>query len=261
MTTDYPPATIMGAHQRKLASKFVDQEYELSIWLPFDYEQTDKNYATLYVLDAPIYFGGAVYIAMSSNWDGVIPEMIVVGVGAAVKNWDEWDPLRDRDLNSVEIPGRPWSGHADNFIEFVEKELVPFIDSNYRTQENDRVIWGHSSGATFGLKLMFHKTHLFNRIIATSPSFEHSGGIIYDYQDDLARDALSANVQLFVSVGSLEKTYSAKAKDFMRDLAERNMQNLQLHTMILDGFDHVAANFPGLIYGLRTVYGTPKPEN
>jgi predicted alpha/beta superfamily hydrolase len=255
MNTNHSPATIMGAHKRTLASRFVDQEYELSIWVPFDYEQSEKDYPTLYVLDAPIFYGGAVYIAMCNNWDGVIPEMIVVGVGAQVKNWEEWDPLRDRDLSSVEIPGRPWSGHADNFIRFVEKELLPFVDSNYRTQRADRIIWGHSSGATFALKLMFHKTHLFNRIIATSPSFEHGGKAIYDYHQDLATDALPSKVRLFVSVGSLENTYSARARDFMRDLAERKMRNLQLHTMILDGFDHAAANFPGFIYGLRAVYG------
>lgn len=254
MNSNYPPATIMGAHTRMLASRFVEQEYELSIWVPFDYEQSDKNYPTLYVLDAPIYFGGAAYITMCNNWDGVIPEMIVVGVGAQVNNWEEWDPLRDRDLVSVEIPGRPWSGHADNFIQFVEHELLPFVESNYRTQRDDRVIWGHSSGATFALKLMFHKTHLFHRIIATSPSFEHSGRTIYDYQEDLARNSFSSKVRLFVSVGSLENTYSARAKDLMQDLAERNIKNLELHTMILDGFDHIAANFPGFIYGLRAVY-------
>jgi predicted alpha/beta superfamily hydrolase len=255
MKTNYPPATIMGAHTRKLASRFVEQEYELSIWLPFNYEQSDKNYPTLYVLDAPIYFGGAAYIAMCNNWDGVTPEMIVVGVGAQVKKWDEWDPLRDRDLVSVEIPGRPYSGHADNFIQFVEHELIPFVDTNYRTQKDDRVIWGHSSGATFALKVMFHKTHLFNRYIATSPSFKHSGRTIYDYHQDLTIAALPSKVRLFVSVGSLETTYSAKARPFMQGLAERNLQNLELHTMILDGFDHTVANFEGFIHGLRAVYG------
>lgn len=254
MSINHPPATIMGTHKRILTSKFVDQEYELSIWLPFDYEESDKDYPTLYVLDAPVYFGGAAYITMCNNWDGVIPEMIVVGVGAEVKNWNEWDPLRDRDLSSVEIPGRPYSGHADNFIQFIEEELLPFVDSNYRTQKTDRVIWGHSQGATLTLKLMFHKTHLFNRIIATSPTFDHSGKVFYDYDPDLTVDALSSEVRLFISVGSLENTYSAKAKDFMLDLAEHKIQNLQLHTMILDGFNHVAANFPGFIYGLRAVY-------
>lgn len=257
MNTNHPPATIMGTHTRLLASKFVDQEYELSIWVPFNYDESDKRYPTLYVLDAPIYFGGAAYIAMLNNWDGIIPEMIVVGVGAQVKNWDEWDPLRDRDLASVELPGRPWSGqsgHADSFIQFVEHELIPFVDANYRTQKDDRVIWGHSLGATFALRLMFHYTYLFNRYIVTSPTFEDSGRTIYDYHQDLATDALPAQVRLFVSVGSLETTYSAKARPFMQDLAKRNLQNLELHTMILDGFNHIAANFEGFIHGLRAVY-------
>lgn len=254
MGKSYPEATIMGTHVRKLYSNFVDFEYELSIWLPFNYDESDNDYPTLYVLDGPIYFGGASYIAMCNSWDGVIPEMIVVGIGAKVKNWDDWDPLRDRDLVSVEIPGRPWSGHADDFLKFVDQELLPFIDSNYRTNKDDRVIWGHSLGATFALNVMFNKTYLFKRYIATSPSFVHSGKPIYDYQKDLAINSLDSEVRLFVSVGSLETTYSAKAQPFMHALAERNLQNLKLDTMILDGFDHIAANFQGFIYGLRAVY-------
>jgi hypothetical protein len=42
----------------------------------------------------------------------------------------------------------------------------------------------------------------------------------------------------------------------MHALAERNLQNLKLHPMILDRFDHIAASFPGFIYGLRAIYTT-----
>ncbi len=128
------------------------------------------------------------------------------------------------------------------------------MDSNYRTKKEDRIIWGHSSGGTFALNVMFNKTHLFNRYIVTSPSFVHSGKTIYDYQKDLAVNSLPSEVRLFISVGSLETTYSARAQPFMQALAERNLQNLKLHTMILDGFDHIAANFQGFMHGLRAVY-------
>jgi len=239
---------------RKLYSKFVDFEYELSIWLPGNYDSSEKEYPTLYVLDAPFYFGGAAYIAAGNNWDGVTPEMIVIGVGARVNSWDEWDPIRDRDLNHVELPTKPWSGHADAFQKFVGQELMPFVDSNYRTKKDDRLIWGHSAGATFALRVMFSETQLFHRYIVTSPSFDFLDKTIYDYQKDLAIASLPSEVHLFVSVGSLENTYSAKAQSFMYDLAERNLQNLKLHTMVLDGFDHIAASFPGFIYGLRAVY-------
>lgn len=60
MKSDYPPATILGSHTRLLPSTIVDDEYELSIWLPLSYEASKQAYPTLYVLDPPIFFGSMV---------------------------------------------------------------------------------------------------------------------------------------------------------------------------------------------------------
>ena len=156
-------------------------------------------------------------------------------------------------LRLIQLPGDDTEVRVKEAWTQRPKEVTAVV-SCLEARSFDHLAFSRVASATFALKLMFHKTHLFNRIIATSPSFEHSGKTIYDYHQDLAMGALPSKVRLFVSVGSLENTYSARARDFMRDLEERKFRNLQLHTMILDGFDHIAANFPGFIYGLRAVY-------
>ena len=73
-----------------------------------------------------------------------MPEVIVVGV----TNTD-----RTRDLSPSRDPNFPTSGGADRFLDFFEKELVPFVESGYRTAPF-RIFAGHSAGGLFALHAM-----------------------------------------------------------------------------------------------------------
>jgi hypothetical protein len=88
-----------------------------------------------------------------------MPEVIVVGV----KNTD-----RTRDLSPSHDPKAPTSGGADRFLEFFEKELVPFVESGYRTAPF-RIFAGHSAGGLFALHSMRARPGLFQAVIAVSP--------------------------------------------------------------------------------------------
>jgi len=66
-----------------------------------------------------------------------------------MKIWGEW----------------PLAGGADNFKKFMQEELVPFIDSNYRTVKNDRTIAGLSFGGLFAAYVLFAEPSLFQRYI------------------------------------------------------------------------------------------------
>jgi predicted alpha/beta superfamily hydrolase len=60
------------------------------------------------------------------------------------------------------------SGNADRFLEFIEKELVPWTEATYRTAPL-RVLAGHSAGGNFALHAMRVRPALFQAIIAASP--------------------------------------------------------------------------------------------
>ena len=257
MKTNYPPATILGCHTRMLRSTIVNDEYELSIYLPPSYESSEQRYPTLYVLDSPMVFSSAVTGAYYQNWNSVVgvPEMIVVGIGKQMKSLDEWWPIRERDYLPIAPPNNPdMGGQADAFLNFFDQELIPFIDTNYRTQQDDRIIWGASMGGIFVLYAMFNKTHLFHRYISTCPSFVLGGKIVFDYEQILASESLPLEARLFVSVGTADHEFAPNVEAFMSALSARALPNLKFKTFLVDGLGHAPALLPSLVYGIEAVY-------
>ena len=59
--------------------------------------------------------GLAVGIVMTHVWEGLLPELIVVGIGKPMETLDEWWAIRTRDYSSKPLPGDDGSGHADAF--------------------------------------------------------------------------------------------------------------------------------------------------
>ena len=256
MNTNDPHATIPDTHSRTLYSKIVNDEYELSIYLPPSYESSDQTYSTLYVLDSPLVFGSAVTAAMTQNWDSVadVPEMIIVGIGKRFDSLDPWWPIRERDYVPTLIPTIPHAGHAASFLDFMDKELIPFIDTEYRTQPNDRVIWGNSLGGIFVLYAMFNRTNLFTRYISVCPAFYYGEKTIFDYELALSADSLATETRLFVAVGAQDHQYGPNVEAFMDALSTRKMPNLTFQTLVLDGLGHAPACVPALYYGIEAVY-------
>jgi predicted alpha/beta superfamily hydrolase len=255
MRSDYPQAEILGSHIRTLYSNRVDDEYELSIWLPLSYDTSKQDYPALYVLDSPYFFGTAVFGAAAQNLDGNVPEMIVVGIGKHINDFDEWPPFRARDYAPVALSGRPDSGHAATFLSFLDRELIPFVDTNYRTQRNDRTIWGHSLSGIFVLYLMFNRAKLFNRYIATSPAFVLEGETLLDPR--LATtNPIASKARLFVSVGSSDQEFGPNIATFVSAMSASDIPDLTFLTSVLDGFGHSAAALPGFFQGLVAVFSS-----
>src|SRR5207248_2425023 len=61
----------------------------------------------------------------TEEMSGVIPPMIVVGIDNMGFN------TRERDMTPTADPKIAHSGRGENFINFMEKELIPYVESNY----------------------------------------------------------------------------------------------------------------------------------
>jgi predicted alpha/beta superfamily hydrolase len=127
--------------------------------VPESYARTTRRYPVLYLTDAEAQFEHTRATAAFLSRNGFMPEVIVVGV----TNTD-----RTRDLSPSHDPKVPTSGGADRFLDFFEKELVPFVESGYRTAPF-RIFAGHSAGGLFALHSMREKPGLFQAVIAVSP--------------------------------------------------------------------------------------------
>lgn len=141
-----------------------------------------QRYPVLYLLDGESHFQSVVGLVQQlsqANGNSVLPEMIIV----AIPNTD-----RTRDLTPTHVVNdQPFmdsnfsktSGGGENFVSFIEKELMPHVDSAYQTSPY-KLFVGHSFGGLTVMNVLTNHTKLFNAYIAIDPS------MWYDHQHFLA---------------------------------------------------------------------------
>lgn len=151
-------------------SKVLGEERTLLVSLPDAYGRSKARYPVLYLTDAETQFAHTSATAAFLARNGFMPGVIVVGI----VNTD-----RTRDLTPSRDPQFPGSGGADRFLEFLETELVPFVEATYRTAPF-RIFAGHSAGGTFAFHAMRVKPDLFQAIVAVSP------WLVWDKRRELA---------------------------------------------------------------------------
>jgi predicted alpha/beta superfamily hydrolase len=249
------PVTIAGTQKFSYTSTIANQEYELLVHLPGNYDQQkDKTYPVLFLLDAQWDFPLVTGLYGSQYYDGFIPGIIIVGI-----TWGGKDPnpgqLRFRDFTPAVSNQPPGTGNADKFLGFIKKELIPFIDSRFRTKKNDRVLAGSSLGGLFTLYALFTEPSLFNRYFLTSPALQWGNGIILELEKQYAEKKLPLDARLYMAHGDLE--YPGPFERFAEHLKKRQYKGLQLQTRILDHTGHSGTKAEGYTRGLQWVFDRP----
>ena len=118
-------ADITESLSYKLFSKILNEDRGLTIKLPKNYQlNNEKRYQVLYLLDGAENLSHTFGTLDSLNQNNYAPELIVVGI----KN-----TIRMRDLTPTPRKVFEKSGGGERFLDFIEFELIPYIDSHFRT--------------------------------------------------------------------------------------------------------------------------------
>lgn len=151
-------------------SDVLDEDREYWISMPESYHQegsSHKHYPLLIVLDGRLHFrsvsGMVNYMSAGYNRNRRIPEMIVV----AIQNVSR---TRDFTPDKIVTSRKNDFGGGDNFLSFLETELIPDLDSRFRTMPY-RILFGHSLGGLLATHAYMKAETLFNAFIAVDPSF------------------------------------------------------------------------------------------
>jgi len=128
-------------------SKILGEERKIWVYVPAsDDLYSELSYPVVYLLDGDAHFFsvmGIIQQLSEVNMNMVLPRMILIGI----TNTD-----RPRDLTPShvttdgEIPDSNFfttSGGSEKFTSFIEKELIPFVDSSYSASPY-RILIGHS---------------------------------------------------------------------------------------------------------------------
>lgn len=232
-----------------LISEFAADSFFILVSVPDDYNSSTMKYPVLYVLDGDIAFGMAASISRYLQIGNNIPETIVVGIGYGSLN-KSVVKKRNRDYRPDQ------TGGADNFMEFINKELIPYIDSNYKTIPGDRTIIGYSLGGLFCLYTLFTSPESFSCYIIGSPNLSWDNYSIYSYEEKSPEKIGDKKLNIFISVGSEESEdrYFNPVDSLVTRIQQHNYSGVSLETKVFDGSGHLEGPPESLTHGLISVF-------
>ncbi len=242
--------SILSAQVRDIKSKIMDEEFELIIQLPGNYSKDlTKKYPTLYYCDgfydAPTWFE----IYGVQLYDKTITDAITVGFSYAGDNRD-FEKLRARDYTPTDPGKQGKTGYAEKFLEVIENEIIPFVESNYRSDSNQRMLGGCSLGGLFPIYVMLTKAELFKSYIAASPAVTWDRNWIFNYEDSFHNNNSSLPVSLYMCVGEKEGLCEP-VKKFDEVLRNHNYGNFRYKFRVLENTYHAGSKPEGYQRGLQ----------
>jgi predicted alpha/beta superfamily hydrolase len=239
--------------------------YQIYVSLPPSYaSQPARRYPVLYLCDGYWDFGLVRSFYGGLLWDKDAPEIIIVGIGYPGANPD-FDALRAYDYTPVPAPAadhdaRP-SGHASEFLRFLESEIIPFVEREYRADRSFRALGGSSLGGLFTLYAMFERPGLFQGYIAASPAVEWARGWLLGREADYATTHKELPARLFVSgAGEEWPAFLAAIRRFDAQLQTRHYGGLAYRWRLIDGERHAGTKPEAFNRGLRFVFAPLAPS-
>lgn len=217
-----------------IKSKLLNETRELNIYLPLNYlADSSKTYPVIYLLDGSrdedfIHISGIVQFG-SFSWINMIPESIVVGIGNVDRKRDFTYPSQNK-LDQEEFPT---SGQSEKFINFLENELQPFIDSTYKTADSKTII-GQSLGGLLATEILFKKPELFDNFIIVSPSLWWDDEKLIDRQPK----PYDSPKSIFIAGGKEGEVMERTAKELFEKLKMNKKQNTNLFYEFLKDKTH-----------------------
>jgi predicted alpha/beta superfamily hydrolase len=255
MREQYPRTALFGTEERTLFCPTLGREYHLSVALPDNYHKSTQAYPVIYVLDSDLIFGMAAGLTPLANWFAAAPEAIIVGIGYGMESYDQWVQLRERDFKLPEVRDAPPDSAANVFLDALVHEMIPFIETNYRTMPSDRCLYGYSSSGFFVLYALFQQPDAFQRYISGSGDLYIAYPYVIQHDAQLAARAAANPIQLYLSAGELEDDQFPYFHQLAAFLEQGSYPGLTLTTEIYSGEGHGSAVLAlTYLHGLRMVY-------
>lgn len=192
-----------------------------------------SGYPVIYLLD-----GNSVFHTMVETLrlqchrpdkTGILPA-VVVGIGYetegqyAPDRFYDYTPYPNTNFkNRLDSASVPEQGGAAEFLQFIEEELKPQIESEFNVDRRRQTIFGHSLGGLFTLYAMFSKPQAFSCYIAGSPSIHWNQEYLQELEQRFVERVKEepCHVRLLLGAGEHERSHVTGNCISASELAER----------------------------------------
>lgn len=251
--------------EETIPSKILGQERKIWIHIPNSNggnKIKDRgHYPVVYVLDGSENFNTVVSITEHMEESSLCPPMIVVGI-VPIERLSELTTGKDKELPNV-------VGSGDKFMSFVEKELIPYIDTNYPTTTYKTLI-GHSLGGLTVINTLLHHPDLFNAYVSLEASLwwnnkksvEEANTILptRNYNGKTLFIAMANRMERGVDTSSVQKDTSGSTAlirsnlEFIKLLNNNKKDQLRYSYKFYKDDDHPSVRLIGEYDALRFIF-------
>lgn len=188
----------------------LNRERNIWVYLPPSYDESNDNYPVLYMQD-----GQSLFKSKETEWqvdeslesifkDKKAKETIIVGIESDPETrFNEYAPWKNQ-VND--------GGEGDLYVDFIVKELKPYIDEKFRTlkdRENTSIA-GASMGGYISLYATMKYQDVFGKVAAFSPIFGFNKA---PYVAFINKEKMKEDVKIYLDAGENEEEFPLAAQD------------------------------------------------
>jgi len=179
-------APIVVANKFTFKSTILGNTRTFYVHLPNNYQTSDDTYPVLYITDGDRKMLRVASVTHELSYFAKrIPQMIVVGIAN--------DGTRRANLSL--LPS------SMEFLKFITKELKPYIEKTYRTN-NENLLLGSSAGGQLAIRALLETPDEFDAYFAISPSLYYNDFNLVKKAKAIALNKKRRNKTLYLSLAN-----------------------------------------------------------
>ena len=242
-------AQIPAVTKLTIKSQVLGEDRVILVRTPQAYATNNLKYPVLYMTDGDAHLAHTSSTIQFLAQNGRMSEMILVGI----TNTDRTRDLTPAKANGPNAAQFATAGGADNFLKFIETELIPEIEKTFRTQPF-RILAGHSLGGLFTVHTLITRPELFNSYIAVSPSLQWADETTLKRAEEFFKTRKELNATLFTSLGNEPGDIGKDFVAFKELLASTHIKGFEWEAEQMKDEDHGSVVLRSHYFGLRKVY-------
>jgi enterochelin esterase-like enzyme len=220
----------------KLQSKELNREWSYSVYLPKNYNDIESTFPVLYLLHGNGDDENAwepIYTIVDSLIECGKIEPVILVIPSGKRGW--------------------WVNSAENYESAVIKELIPQIDSDYRTiaSRDGRLVAGYSMGGFGALRYGLAYSELFRACAIFSPAL---------YNEEPPEGSSSRTSGIFGTPFSIEKWNELNYPNALNEYLKKNEEGFFFIGAGDDDWNHTEGKEYNVEYQIVVLYQKLKKE-
>lgn len=255
------PINIGSRHT--ITSKILNEQRDIIIGLPQNYQPESKSYAVVVLLDGNYHFISTYGTIEYLSKRFLMPEAILVAIPSTNRVKDLTPTNTLVNFDGSEDNSLLESGGGANFLKFIQNEVLVWVEENYSVSSLE-VIIGHSWGGLTVTQSFFGNNDKFEKFLAIDPSYWWDDNYFIKYVNQTTKTDISHQDRFFVSASSLDiEKYNRNcckhrnSIDLFYYTLKNNLSSEvqeQIGLRYFEDEDHASVPVPSTYYGLKFLF-------